>query len=91
MAFITVRVPSLLVPVTGTRSFIVEASTVGGAIEALLDAQPGLKVHLFDEQRELRPHVRIFWNDTDTAWLGDLDNPVAKGDTLTIMQAVSGG
>jgi len=91
MAPVTVRVPSLLIQVTGTRTFAVEATTVKGAIDAVLEAQPGLSVHLFDEQRELRPHVRIFWNDTDTAWMDTLAVSVGDSDTLTIMQAVSGG
>jgi len=91
MSRVEVRVPSLLIPVTGTKSFTIEASTVQDAIDEAIQTYPGLKVHLFDEQSRLRPHVRIFWNETDTAWLDSLALPVGEGDTLTIMQAVSGG
>ncbi|MFZ0491988.1 MAG: hypothetical protein WAM81_02190 [Acidimicrobiia bacterium] len=90
MASIQVRLPSLLEPITGTRSLTVDAPTASEAIEALLEAQPGLRVHLYDERRNLRPHVRLFWNDGDFAWI---DDGVAAhdGDVLTVMQAVSGG
>jgi molybdopterin converting factor small subunit len=90
MPSIQVRLPSLLEPIAGTRSFTVDAPTASGAIEALLEAQPGLRVHLYDERRNLRPHVRLFWNDRDLAWL-DGEVTAHDGDVLTIMQAVSGG
>jgi len=90
MASIQVRLPSLLEPIAGTRSLTVTASTARGAISALLESQPGLKVHLYDERLNLRPHVRLFWNDGDLAWLDD-DATAHDGDILTIMQAVSGG
>jgi molybdopterin converting factor small subunit len=35
--------------------------------------------------------VLCFHNRTNTRWLQSLDVPVAEGDTLTILQAVSGG
>ena len=88
---ITVRVPKLLVPVTGTERFTVQATTVAEALDAVIEAQPGLRTHLYDETRRLRPHVRIFYNDDDITWLDDLGAPVAEGDTITVVQAVSGG
>ncbi len=88
---VTVRVPKLLVPVTGTGVFEVEAATVTEALERMLDAQPGLRVHLYDETGAIRPHVRIFYNDDDVRWLTSTDTPVAEGDSITVVQAVSGG
>jgi len=90
MASVQVRLPSLLEPIAGVRSLTVEASTAKGAISALLESQPGLKVHLYDERLNLRPHVRLFWNDRDFAWLDD-EVTARDGDVLTVMQAVSGG
>lgn len=91
MARVTVRVPSLLVPITGASTFAVDASTVADAIDGILEAQPGLRIHLYDERHTLRPHVRIFYNDADITWLDDLDAPATDGDTFTILQSVSGG
>jgi molybdopterin converting factor small subunit len=52
---------------------------------------PVLNVHLFDESGELRPHVNLFRNETNTRWLSSMEVPVQSGDALTVMQAVSGG
>lgn len=90
MAAVKVRLPSLLEPIAGTRSLVVDAKTASGAVAALLEAQPGLRIHLYDERRELRPHVRLFWNDKDYAWI-DGEVAAVDGDVLTVMQAVSGG
>ena len=48
-------------------------------------------MHLFDETASLRPHVLCFHNETNTRWLDSMAVPLADGDTVTILQAVSGG
>ena len=57
----------------------------------LIARYPLLAVHLFDEERQLRDHVNLFHNDTNVKWLDDWGVAVRPGDTLTILQAVSGG
>ncbi len=90
MAAVTVRLPTLLARLIDRgRTVQVEAATVSGAVEALLEEFPALRVHLFDESGGLRPHVRCFHNDTDIVWPDR--SPVAEGDVVTVMQAVSGG
>lgn len=85
-------VPSLLRDCTGGQvSFVLEADTLGQALEALLTAYPMLRVHLFTETGEVRKHVLLFYNDTNLAWLDSLDVPLKSGDCLTVFQAVSGG
>ena len=92
MANVQVRLPGLLAQIVGgTKLTEVEAETIRGAINELLVGYPVLKVHLFDESGEIRPHVNLFHNETNTRWLPSLDLPVRDGDTLTVMQAVSGG
>jgi len=89
---VSVSVPSMLAAATGgRRELSVEAETVAGAIRALVDGHPLLRVHLFDEAGEIRRHVHLFYNDHNTAWLDDLEIPLRQGDTLTVLQAVSGG
>ncbi len=89
---VTVHLPSMLGPIVdGQRSIPVEAETIGGALRAVIDRHPGLEVHLFDETRGLRAHVLCFRNETSTRWLESLEEPVAEGDRITILQAVSGG
>ena len=92
MAEVTIELPSVLAPVVnGQRSFTVEAETLPAALAALFQLQPGLRVHLFDETETLREHVLCFVNQTNTRWMASLDVPLHDGDTITILQAVSGG
>jgi molybdopterin converting factor small subunit len=89
---VTVHLPNLLLECTqGRREVELEAATLAGCVEALLARHPLLEVHLFAEGRELRGHVNLFHNDVNVRWLDDWSRPVAAGDTLTILQAVSGG
>lgn len=78
----------MLAQLTGAKRVTVDADTVGGALRALIARHPELQVHVFDETGALRTHLRLFHNE-DTAH--SLDEGVADGDTVTILQAVSGG
>lgn len=84
--------PSLLAGIVGgARTLPIEAETLAGALDELVRRYPALKVHLFDESGAFRQHVLCFHNEESTRWLGSLDRPLAAGDVITIMQAVSGG
>lgn len=89
---IEIHLPGLLADcVGGRRRADVEAETLGGALDALLETQPLLRIHLVDETRRLRPHVLVFYNDTSTKLLPSLDVLLKPGDRLHVVQAVSGG
>jgi molybdopterin converting factor small subunit len=92
MASVTVRLPSLLAAmIRGERAVAVDATTLRGAIDAAVRRHPELRVHLFDERGALRPHVLVFLGERDSRFLPGGDGPVADGDEVTILQAVSGG
>lgn len=92
MAEISIHLPSLLAhAVGGKRRVAVVGSTLSEALLDLKTRLPTLAVHLFDETGDFREHVLCFLNETNTRWLASLDHPVEEGDTLTIVQAVSGG
>lgn len=85
-------VPGLLRDAAGGEcSFTLEAATVAAAIERLRSDYPLLKVHIFDEQGQIRPHVLIFYNDESVGRMTDLEVPLRPGDCLHVVQAVSGG
>jgi molybdopterin converting factor small subunit len=89
---VQVRLPGLLAQILGgSREREVQADTLQGALDRLLVDYPALKVHLYDESGQLRPHVNLFYNDTNSRWLSSLEVTVHDGDTVTVMQAVSGG
>jgi sulfur-carrier protein len=89
---IEVTVPTILRDCTGGRNPVtIEAATLAQALERLRETYPLLRIHLYDETEQLRPHVLIFYNEESTHWLERLDVPLRPGDRLTILQAVSGG
>jgi len=89
---VTVELPSVLAQVVeGRRRVELEAETLDGALRALVRALPQLEVRLFDESGLFREHVLCFHNATNTRWLDSTAVPVAEGDTIRILQAVSGG
>ena len=92
MPRVTIELPSLLAAVlNGRRHVTVEAETLDQSLDRLIESHPGLRVHLFDESGDFREHVLCFLNETSTRWMESRKVPVAEGDTITILQAVSGG
>ena len=91
MARITVQLPNLLAPIADADRIPLEANTVGGALQTLVELHPALRAHLFDESGSLRRHVLCFHNEKNTRWLDSLEVAVADDDTIRILQAVSGG
>lgn len=84
-----VRIPTPL------RSYTAQAPVVegsGATVDEILgdldDRFPGLRFRVVDEQDHIRPHMKIFVNDTS---ISSLAHPVSEADEVTLMQALSGG
>ena len=91
MARAVVSLPRLLEPAVGAvRKVEVQGDTWDEAIASLLQRHPTLRVHLFDEESRLRPHVMCFVNGQQTR-LEDRSPALAEGSEITFLQAVSGG
>lgn len=91
MADVTMRIPRMLADLVGAPLTLdLEARTASGALAVLVDVHPELRVHVFDEGGDLRPHVLCFVNDRNLDWL-DGDPELTDGDRLTVLQSVSGG
>jgi molybdopterin converting factor small subunit len=92
LAPVIVELPSVLAPlVAGQRTVSVEAQDLREALDALFARHPILRGQLFDEQGRWRPHVLCFLNQTNHRWLALDRVPLASGDRIVILQAVSGG
>ncbi|MGH8801004.1 MAG: hypothetical protein ACREX6_01745, partial [Casimicrobiaceae bacterium] len=67
-AVVRVRIPSALRSYTGADEVAVAIPvlapelppTVGGVLAALDGAYPGIRFRIVDEQRQLRPHIKLF-------------------------------
>jgi molybdopterin converting factor small subunit len=89
---IEVTIPGLLADCVGGRTtFSLAAETLSEALGRMREEYPLLRIHLYDEQEVLRPHVVIFYNEGSIAWLPSLDVPLRPGDRIHVLQAVSGG
>jgi molybdopterin converting factor small subunit len=68
-------------------SVSVAGGTVRAALEAIFASQPELRHYVLDEQRRLRKHVALFVDGERAA----LDDAVAAGAEIHVLQALSGG
>lgn len=90
---LTVLVPGLLRSYTaGIERVSVDvgeaAPTLDDGLVALDRAYPGLRFRIVDEQRRIRPHIKLF---IDGLQARELRAPLPAAATLMIVGALSGG
>lgn len=87
-----VRLPGVLAQMNGgERRVAVDGASVREALDDLVRRRPALGHHLFDERGAMRRHVRCFCNAEYASQREGLDAPVSDGDTITLLNSVSGG
>lgn len=92
MTRVTVRLPPVLTQLLSCdRRIDVRGHTVGDALRDLVEQQPGLGLHLFDDTGALRRLVLCFCNRDNVRGPEDLDRVLEPGDTITIVNSVAGG
>jgi sulfur-carrier protein adenylyltransferase/sulfurtransferase len=69
----------------------VEGGTAGDAVNALANAYPALKTHLFTEDGKLRDFINLFVGGVNINNIQGLNTPVADGGELMIVPAIAGG
>lgn len=67
------------------------ARDVRNVLAELARQFPQIHVRVCDERGEPRPHINVFVNDDHVRARAGLDTPLAPGDLVTILPAVSGG
>lgn len=75
----------------GAATFDVEAATLADALARLDALLPGVRARVLDDQGAVRPHVLVFVNEDGVKHRPPRDVPLAPGDTVHILPAVSGG
>lgn len=70
---------------------VVPTGSLRQVLEAALLAAPDLAPYVFDDQRCVRKHVAVFVNSTMTLDRQLLTQPLAVGDRVLVIQALTGG
>jgi adenylyltransferase/sulfurtransferase len=69
----------------------VNGNTAGEAINALANAYPDIKKHLFADNGQLRDFINLFVDGKNVNSLQGLDTPVADNGEVMIVPAIAGG
>lgn len=90
---VTIQIPATLRAYChdATAELMLSAATVRSALEQLEQSHPALYQSICDETGTVRRHVHLFVNNNLVHDREGLETPLAAGDVLSIMPAVSGG
>jgi molybdopterin converting factor small subunit len=69
----------------------VPGATAREALEHAFARFPGVRGYVLDDQGELRHHMAVFVRGQACTDRRGLSDPVAEGDEIVVMQALSGG
>lgn len=69
----------------------VAAGSLCAVLAEALSAAPELAHYVFDDQGHIRKHVAVFVNKTLLLDRQNLNQPLASGDTVLVIQALTGG
>ena len=83
-----VLIPSPLRSYTGASEVDAAGATMAELLADLDRRYPGLRFRIIDEQDRMRRHMRFFVNGEQTF---DVHHPLRPGDSVAIVQALSGG
>ena len=76
---------------TETPEVSSDATMLRAALDASFDVNPRLRGYVLDDQGHLRPNVVVFIDGVRSADRVHLDDALAEGSTVHVMQALSGG
>ncbi|WP_291991985.1 MoaD/ThiS family protein [Candidatus Accumulibacter sp. ACC003] len=83
-----VLIPSALRSYTERSDVAASGATLAAVLADLDRRYPGIRFRMIDEQQQMRPHVRFFF---DGEPLHELSQPLRSDGELIIVQALSGG
>ena len=89
---ITVHVPTPLRDCcAGASQLALSAASLRAVLDELERRHPALHRSICDETGTVRRHINLFINTNHMRDRNGLDTPLAPGDEVTILPAVSGG
>lgn len=83
-----VLIPGALRSYTGCSATEAAGGTLAEVLDDLERRYPGIRFRMIDEQGRMRPHIRFFVAGLP---VHDLARPLAAGEEVAIVQALSGG
>jgi molybdopterin synthase sulfur carrier subunit len=87
-----VRIPPVLRQQAGNQKKVeVTGSTVGEALESLLETYPGLREQIFTADGSLNRFVNVYVNGRDVRYEQELATPVGESDEVILLPAMAGG
>jgi len=88
----TIRIPPVLRAQAGNQKKVeVTGTTVGEALESLLEQFPGLREQVFTEDGSLNRFVNVYVNGRDVRYEQELATPVGERDEVILLPAMAGG
>lgn len=75
----------------GNAELSLAAPTVRHLLAEIARLQPQVHVRICDERGDPRPHINVFVNNDHVRARAGLETPLAAGDLVMILPAVSGG
>ena len=69
----------------------VDGATVGEALAAVFAQRPGLRGYVLDDQGAVRRHVAIYIGGEPLRDRIGISDPVGPGDSIYVLQALTGG
>ncbi|HVF18680.1 MAG TPA: MoaD/ThiS family protein [Mycobacteriales bacterium] len=95
MSAVTVHLPGVLRPLAGGAAKVAVPvsghATMADVLARLAELHPGVHARVVDERGAVRKHVNVFVGEESIRLTGVLATPVAPGDDVWVIPAVSGG
>lgn len=89
---VTVRVPTILRPLTGGASEVtVVGATLAEVISALDADYAGFAERVLDDDGRVRRFVNVYVGDEDVRFADGLATPTPAGSVVSVIPAVAGG
>lgn len=83
-----VLIPSPLISYTRHREVEASGATIAELMADLDQQFPGIRFRVIDEQDRMRGHMRFFVNGVQVF---DMSHALQPGDSVALVQALSGG
>ncbi len=89
---VTVRIPTILRPLTGGAAEVAaEGATLAEVLKSVDADHPGIASRVLDDEGKLRRFVNVYVGDEDVRFAGGLETPTPDGTSVSIIPAVAGG